>query len=88
MTYPTDVIDRYTDTNNLGTTRVLRAFAPILSDGASLLVVASTMGTLHYLAPVLHERFDELATLEDVDRAVREWRDAVRDGRGARRRMA
>jgi hypothetical protein len=41
---------------------------------------ASILGTLHYLAPVLHERFDELATLEDVDAAVVHWREAVKDG--------
>ncbi len=75
------VIADYTDTNNLGTTRVLRAVAPALGDGGALLVVASTLGTLHYLAPVLHERFDELETLDDVDAAVRSWREAVQDGR-------
>ncbi len=68
---PDHVIGSYTETNNLGTTRVLRAFAPNLGDGGTLLVVASTLGTLHYLAPVLHERFDELETLDDVDAAVR-----------------
>jgi NAD(P)-dependent dehydrogenase (short-subunit alcohol dehydrogenase family) len=77
---PADVIDSYVATNNLGTTRVLRAFAPILNDGGTLLVLASTLGTLHYLAPVLHERFDELETLEDVDDAVVRWREAVKDG--------
>jgi carbonyl reductase 1 len=77
---PEQVIGSYTETNNLGTTRVLRAFAPTLGDGGTLLVVASTLGTLHYLAPVLHERFDELETLEEADAAVRRWRDAVQDG--------
>jgi NAD(P)-dependent dehydrogenase (short-subunit alcohol dehydrogenase family) len=77
---PDQVIDGYTETNNLGTTRVLRAFAPIVGDGGTLLVIASTLGTLHYLAPVLHERFDELETLEGVDAAVSRWRRAVQDG--------
>jgi NAD(P)-dependent dehydrogenase (short-subunit alcohol dehydrogenase family) len=77
---PLAVIDGYVDANNLGTTRVLRAFGPLLRPGGRLLVVASTMGTLHYLAPVLHDRFDELASLEDVDAAVCFWRDAVLDG--------
>ena len=76
---PEQVIGAYTETNNLGATRVLRAFAPALADGGTLLVVASTLGTLHYLAPVLHERFDELDTLEAADAAVRSWRDAVLD---------
>jgi NAD(P)-dependent dehydrogenase (short-subunit alcohol dehydrogenase family) len=77
---PDQVIGSYTETNNLGATRVLRAFAPALGDRGTLLVVASTLGTLHYLAPVLHERFDELETLEDVDAAVQSWREAVQDG--------
>jgi NAD(P)-dependent dehydrogenase (short-subunit alcohol dehydrogenase family) len=77
---PAEVIADYVEANNLGTTRVLRAFAPLLRDGGRLLVVASTMGTLSYLAPVLHDRFDGLASLEDVDDAVCRWRDAVIDG--------
>ncbi len=77
---PVAVIDGYVNANNLGTTRVLRAFGPLLRPGGRLLVVASTMGTLHYLAPVLHDRFDRLASLEDVDAAVCGWRDAVLDG--------
>jgi NAD(P)-dependent dehydrogenase (short-subunit alcohol dehydrogenase family) len=45
-----------------------------------MIVVASSLGTLHYLAPVLHNRFDGLASLDEVDRQVTAWRDAVRDG--------
>jgi NAD(P)-dependent dehydrogenase (short-subunit alcohol dehydrogenase family) len=78
---PGDVIEEYVEVNNLGATRVMRAFAPHLRDGASLIVVASTLGTLHYLAPVLHGRFDHLATLDDVDGSVARWRDEVLDGR-------
>lgn len=78
---PVEVIDDYVEANNFGTTRVLRAFAPLLRDGGRLIVVASTAGTLHYLPPVLHDRFDDLADLDDVDRAVDAWRAAVREGR-------
>ncbi len=78
---PAAVVGEYVATNNLGTTRVLRAFAPLLRDGARLIVIASTLGTLHYLAPVLHERFDALDSLEDVDAAVLAWCEAVRAGR-------
>ena len=38
------------------------------------------MGTLHYLAPVLHDHFAAGASLDDIDQVVREWCDAVRDG--------
>jgi len=78
---PVEAIDDYAEANNLGTTRVLRAFAPLLPDGGRLIVVASTAGTLHYLPPVLHHRFDDLTDLDDVDRAVDAWRAAVREGR-------
>jgi hypothetical protein len=60
--------------------RVLRAFAPLVRDNGRLLVVASSLGTLYYLAPVLHSRFDGLASLDEVDRQVAAWRDAVQDG--------
>ena len=75
-----DVVDEYSQVNNFGTTRCLRVFAPMLRDGGRMLVVASSLGTLDYLAPVLHNRFDDLATLDDVDAQVAAWRDAVKDG--------
>jgi NAD(P)-dependent dehydrogenase (short-subunit alcohol dehydrogenase family) len=78
---PVDAIERYVAVNNLGTTHVLRVFLRLLCDRGQMLVVASTLGTLHYLAPVLHARFDGDATLADVDRAVCGWRDAVRERR-------
>jgi NAD(P)-dependent dehydrogenase (short-subunit alcohol dehydrogenase family) len=74
------IIADYVNVNNLGMTRVLRSFGPLIADGGCLIVVASTLGTLHYLAPVLHERFDELRTLDEVDEAVGRWRDAVAAG--------
>lgn len=77
---PRAIIDEFTEVNNFGTTRVLRAFAPLLRDNGRLLVVASSLGTLRQLAPVLHDRFADLPSLEDVDKQVAAWRDAVRDG--------
>src|SRR5437667_646196 len=78
---PRDVIDHYVEANNIGTTHVLRSFAPLLRDGGRLFVVASRAGSLRALAPALHPRFENLHSLEDVDRAVCRWRDAVRSGR-------
>ena len=75
-----EIVGEYTEVNNFGTTRLLRAFAPRLPDGGRLLVVASSLGTLHHLAPVLHDRFDGPASLDEVDAAVAAWRDAVADG--------
>jgi NAD(P)-dependent dehydrogenase (short-subunit alcohol dehydrogenase family) len=78
---PRAVIDYYVEANNLGTTHVLRSFAPLLRDGGRLFVVASRAGSLRALAPALHPRFENLQSLDDVDRAVCRWRDAVRSGR-------
>ncbi|MFI6832298.1 SDR family NAD(P)-dependent oxidoreductase [Kribbella sp. NPDC050241] len=77
---PRAIVDTYVETNNFGTTRMLRAFAPLLRDDGRFLVVASSLGTLHYLAPVLHHHFDGLTSLEDVDKEVAAWRDLVKDG--------
>lgn len=77
---PRAIIDVYTEVNNFGTTRLLRAFAPLVRDDGRLIVVASSLGRLHHLAPVLHEHFDGLASLEEVDERVAAWRDAVKDG--------
>ncbi|MFC5064740.1 SDR family NAD(P)-dependent oxidoreductase [Actinomycetospora atypica] len=77
---PREIVGDYSEINNFGTTRLLRAFAPRLPDGGRLLVVASSLGTLHHLAPVLHERFDRATTLDEVDAQVAAWRDAVADG--------
>ncbi|RMI32334.1 SDR family NAD(P)-dependent oxidoreductase [Nocardia stercoris] len=77
---PRAIVREYAEVNNFGTTRLLRAFAPVLRDGGRLIVVASSLGTLHQLAPVLHDRFDVLTSLDDVDREVARWVDAVADG--------
>ncbi|WP_436529482.1 SDR family NAD(P)-dependent oxidoreductase [Actinoplanes sp. HUAS TT8] len=77
---PRAVVQEYTEVNNFGTTRVMRAFTPLLRDGGRLLVVASSLGTLTFLAPVLHSRFDDLTSLDAVDAATAAWRDQVRDG--------
>jgi NAD(P)-dependent dehydrogenase (short-subunit alcohol dehydrogenase family) len=80
---PADVVDHYVAVNNLGTTHVLRSFAPLIRDRGRLLVVASRAGSLRVLAPVLHPRFEAAESLDDVDQAVCAWRDAVRERRAA-----
>jgi carbonyl reductase 1 len=74
----------FVDTNNLGTTRMLRAFSPILRPGGRLLVVASAFGSVRRLPAQLHDRFDtDAMSLDDVDAAMLAWRDAVVEGRAA-----
>jgi len=77
-----ELVGPFVDTNNLGTTRMLRAFDPILRRGGRLLVVASDFGSLRRLPTHLHERFDtDAMSLDDVDVTVLAWRDAVVAGR-------
>lgn len=79
---PADVIEEYVDANNLGTTRVLRTFAPILRAGGRLLVVASTLGLIEELPAHLQPLLDtDRITLEDIDATMLSWADAVIAGR-------
>jgi NAD(P)-dependent dehydrogenase (short-subunit alcohol dehydrogenase family) len=71
----------FVDTNNRGTTRLLRAVVPLLRPGGRYLVVASSFGTLRELAPSLHSRFDRPAlTLDDVDATMDAYAHAVEHG--------
>lgn len=74
----------FVDTNNLGTTRMIRAFAPLLSPGGRLLIVASSFGSLRNLPTPLHSRFDtDTVWLDDLDALMTEYVDAVESGRTA-----
>jgi carbonyl reductase 1 len=76
-----ELVGQFVDTNNLGATRMLRAFDPILRPGGRLLVVASDFGSLRRLPAHLHARFDtDAMTLDDVDATMLAWRDAVVEG--------
>jgi NAD(P)-dependent dehydrogenase (short-subunit alcohol dehydrogenase family) len=75
---PREIADEYTQVNNFGTTRLLREFAPLLNDNGRLLVVASSLGTLHHLAPVLHGRFTAPSTLDEIDDQIARWRDEIK----------
>ncbi|WP_344845089.1 SDR family NAD(P)-dependent oxidoreductase [Nonomuraea dietziae] len=78
---PAEVIEPYVDANNLGTTRMLRAFLPVLRQGGRFVVVSSSLGRLRELPEPLRRPFDEAATLDDLDATLLAWRDAVLAGR-------
>jgi carbonyl reductase 1 len=82
-TDPADEVDAVAETNNLATTRMLRAFAPRLRPGGRLIIVASALGTLDKLDDRIAGRFAAAATdsLDTVDALVAEWRQAVHHGR-------
>ena len=74
----------FVDTNNQGTIRMIRAFVPLLNDGARFIVVASSFGTLASLDPRLHPRFDVgRMSLADVDKVMDGYVEAVETGRAA-----
>jgi NAD(P)-dependent dehydrogenase (short-subunit alcohol dehydrogenase family) len=77
-----ELIGPFVDTNNLGTTHMLRAFSRILRPGGRLLIVASAFGSLRELPEQLRSRFDtDAMTLDDIDAVMRDWRNAVLEGR-------
>ena len=80
---PADEVDAVAETNNLATTRMLRAFAPRLRPGGRLIIVASQLGTLDKLDDRVAGRFAAAAdeSLDSVDALVADWRAAVLDGR-------
>ncbi|MET8994275.1 SDR family NAD(P)-dependent oxidoreductase [Amycolatopsis sp. NPDC004169] len=74
--------DVFLDVANGGTHAVLRSFGPVLRPGGRLLVVASSLGTLDHLPEPLRPRFDGVS-LDDVEKAVEDWRAAIHDGTAA-----
>ncbi|MFF0344222.1 SDR family NAD(P)-dependent oxidoreductase [Kribbella sp. NPDC004875] len=76
---PVEQVDEFVDVANLGAQYILRSFGPILRPGGRLIVVASSLGTLEHLPEHLWSTFDG-ASLEDIEKAVEEWRTAVHDG--------
>jgi carbonyl reductase 1 len=76
---PVDQVDAVAETNDLATTRVLRAFGPRLRPGGRLIIVASALGTLEKLDDRVRPLFAAAAesTLDAVDDLVNEWRAAV-----------
>jgi NAD(P)-dependent dehydrogenase (short-subunit alcohol dehydrogenase family) len=71
--------DEFIDVANGGTHAILRSFAPVLRPGGRLIVVASSLGTLGHLDPLLHPLFDG-ASLEEVEQVVESWRAAIHAG--------
>jgi carbonyl reductase 1 len=77
-----DQVREFVNTNNLGTTRMIRAFGPLLRPDARFLVVASAFGSLRRLADPLPGLFDtDTMVLDDVDRVMLDYVDLVEAGR-------
>lgn len=78
---PAEQVVRFIDTNNHGTVRVIRAFSSLLRNDARFIVVASSFGSLRHLHHSLHHKFNvETLSLDDVERVMGEYAQAVRSG--------
>lgn len=67
-------VAQFIETNNYGTYRIIKAFMPLLNDGARFLVVARAFGSLQYLPSQLHHKFDiSHLTLEEVEEVMAEY---------------
>ena len=75
-------VGEFVATNNLGTTAVLRSFAPIVRPEGRLLVVASDFGRLVHLPQRLWPLFED-RTLDELDSTMLAWADEVRAGTAA-----
>jgi NAD(P)-dependent dehydrogenase (short-subunit alcohol dehydrogenase family) len=79
-----DQVDDLINTNNLGATRMIRSFGPLLRRGGRLVLTASDFGTLAGLPARLHPRFDtETMSLDDLDQTMRDYAGAVLRGAAA-----
>jgi carbonyl reductase 1 len=77
-----DQVREFVQTNNLGTTRMIRAFGPLLTADGRFLVVSSAFGSLRRLPEHLRARFDAPdASLDDIDAVMLDYVDAVETGR-------
>lgn len=75
---PADQVGEFVETNNHGTYRMIEAFRPLLNEGASFLVVASSFGSLRHLPRHLWHRFDtEQMSLRDVEQTMDEYAQLV-----------
>ncbi|MTE12079.1 SDR family NAD(P)-dependent oxidoreductase [Nocardia aurantiaca] len=77
-----ETIREFVETNNLGTSRMIREFGPLVRTGGRFLIVASAFGSLRYLDPALWHLFDtETRDLADIDRVMLEYADLVEAGK-------
>lgn len=72
--------DEFVQVANGGTHAVLRSFGPYVKPGGRLVVVASSLGTLHQLDPALHPLIEQATSLDDVEKLVTDWRAGVTTG--------
>jgi carbonyl reductase 1 len=79
-------VEGFINTNNFGTTRIIKAFHPLIRDNSKFIIVASSFGTLNNLDKTLHNKFDfSQMDLDDVDSVMKEYVALAKEGTAVER---
>lgn len=74
-------IENFIETNNFGTTRIIKAFQPLIRDNSKFVIVASSFGSLNNINKDLHSKFDvEKQTLDGINNVMKEYIEQVKSG--------
>lgn len=78
---PRNQVENFINTNNLGTTRIIKTFRSLLNDNSKCVIIASGFGSLNNLNKTLHHKFDvKNMNLEDVDAVMNEYVHLTKKG--------
>jgi carbonyl reductase 1 len=78
---PQEQVENFINTNNFGTTRIIKAFQGLLNDNSRCIIVASGFGSLNNLNKTLHHKFDvQNMDLDDVDAVMSEYAGLAKKG--------
>jgi len=72
-------VENFINTNNLGTTRMVRSFAPIMAQGSHFQILASSYGSLTKLDKSKHELFNvSKCSIDDIDKVMLDYAEDVK----------
>lgn len=71
-------VENFINTNNWGTTRIIKAFQPLLRDNSRFVIVASSFGSLNNINKDLQHKFDiSSQTLDGINEVMKEYVELV-----------
>lgn len=74
-------IENFINTNNFGTTRIIKAFQPLIRNNSKFVVVASSFGSLNNIHRDLYSKFDvSRQTLDGINNIMEEYMKLVKAG--------
>lgn len=77
-------VAEFINTNNHGTYRIMKAFSPLLNNGARFISVASSFGSLSHLPSHLHEKFNIMkSNLEDIESVMDDYVQLIESDQAA-----